>query len=263
MTKVSIGRAWDETSKLLFSERRLLVPIALAFMFVPVTLSGLAAPNALPSDPAKAFSVVAVITFLLGLVGRLAISLLATGRQGKLVDLIVRSVKRLPPLMIALAIVVVPLAALFVTASRFLPDAGTDPASVSLGQALIGLVLMTALLVLTLVAAARLILPLVPAAAIEDGGPVALLKRSWQISRGNFWRLLALVMLIGIAAITLLFAAQSVVGSIATLLIGKPDPWTVSRLVVALAAALVQTAVIAVGSVMVARTYVQLAELRA
>ena len=92
MTKVSIGQAWDETSKLLVSERRLLVPIALAFMFVPITLSGLAAPNALPSDPAKAFSVVAAVTFLLGLVGRLAVSLLATGRQGKLVDLIVRSV---------------------------------------------------------------------------------------------------------------------------------------------------------------------------
>ena len=259
MAKLSIGRAWDETTKLLVSERRLLVPIALAFLFLPVTLSALAAPNAPPKNPAEALSVVTGITLLLGLVGRLAISLLATGWHGRLVELLGRAAKRLLPLVIALAMVMIPLATLFVFAGRLLPPPGADPASIPLGQALLGLVLLIAMLVLTLVAAARLILPLVPVAAIEDGGPIALLKRSWQISRGHFWRLLALVMLIGIAAIVLLLAVQSVVGSVATLLIGKPDPWSVSRLVVALAAALVQTVVITVGSVVVARTYVQLA----
>lgn len=259
MTKLSIGQAWDETAKLLVSERRLLVPIALAFMFVPATLSALAAPNAAPTNPAPALSVMAVVTLLLGLLGRLAISLLATGRQGRLAELIVRSAKRLVSLVIALMIVVVPLAALFYGADQLLPNPGTDPASVPIGQALTGLTLMTALLVLTLLAAARLILPLVPAAAVEDVGPLALLKRAWQISRGNFWRLLAVVMLVGIAAIALLFATQSVVGSLATLAFGKPDPWSVSRLVVALASALAQTVVITVGSVLVARTYVQLA----
>lgn len=259
MAKLSIGRAWDESAKLLVSERQLLVPIALAFLFLPVTLSALAAPSAPPKNPAEALSVVTGITLLLGLVGRLAISLLATGWHGRLVELLARAAKRLLPLVIALAMVLIPLATLFVFAGRLLPPPGADPASIPLGQALLGLVLLIAMLVLTLLAAARLILPLVPVAAIEDGGPIALLKRSWQISRGNFWRLLALAMLIGIAAIVLLVAVQSVVGSVATLLIGKPDPWSVSRLVVALAAALVQTAVITVGSVVVARTYVQLA----
>jgi membrane-anchored glycerophosphoryl diester phosphodiesterase (GDPDase) len=118
---------------------------------------------------------------------------------------------------------------------------------------------MVAVLVFPLLAAARLILPIVPLTAIEDGGPVANLKHSWQISQGNFWRLLAVVLLTGLAAVTLLFATQSVVGSVATLLLGKPDPWTVSRLIVALAVAVVQTGVVTVASVLVARVYVQLA----
>ncbi|MGI8931238.1 MAG: hypothetical protein ACR2FK_02495 [Sphingomicrobium sp.] len=258
MANLSIGRAWDETAKLLVSERRLLVPIALAFLFVPVTLNGLAAPDVQTAKPADALSAVALVALLLGLVGRLAISLLATGKQGQLVELIARAAKRLLPLVVALAIVMIPLAALFVAAGRLLPDQGADPGSVPIGQALLGLVLMIALLIMTLLAAARLLLPLVPVAAIEDGGPITLLKRSWQLSRGHFWRLLALVLLIGIAGIILLVAVQSVVGSIATLAIGKPEPWTVSRLMVAVAGGLVQSAVITVGSVLVARTYVQL-----
>lgn len=259
MTKVSIGRAWDETARMLGSERRLMVPIALAFLFLPATLSVLAAPNPQPTNPASVVSPVAVVAVLLGLVGRLAISLLATGWQGKLGELIGRAGKRLLPLIVSLAIVLVPLAAMFVIAGRMLPEPGADPDSLPLGQALTGLALMVAVLVFTLLAAARLILPIVPLTAIEDGGPVANLKHSWQISQGNFWRLLAVVLLTGLAAVTLLFATQSVVGSVATLLLGKPDPWTVSRLIVALAVAVVQTGVVTVASVLVARVYVQLA----
>ena len=259
MTKVSIGQAWEETSKLLASERRLLVPIALAFLVVPVTLGGLAAPNSAPTDPAPALSVITVVTLLLGLVGRLALSLLATGRQGKLADLIIRSGKRLIPLVVALAIVVVPLAAMFYGVDQLMPAPGSDPASVPAGQALTAAVLVFVLLALLLLAAARLILPVVPAAAVEDLGPIALLKRSWDISRGNFWRLLVVVMLVGIAALAFLFAAQAVVGSIATLSLGKPVAWSVSRLVVALASAVTQAVVVTVGSVLVARIYVQLA----
>lgn len=263
MAGLSIGRAWDEASRLLVSQRRLLVPIALAFLFVPSALSGLAAPSARGTSPGDAVSVVSLIAVLLGFVGQLAINLVAIGRKGQLGELLKRAARRLLPLIAALLIVAAPIALLFLGAGKLLPAPGASPASVPLGQAALGLALLIALLVLVLIAGARLIFPLVPTAAAEDGGPIALLKRSWQLSRGHFWKLLALVMLVGIASLVLLGAVQSVVGSIATLALGKPDPWSVSRLVVALAGALVQSVVATVGSVLSARVYIQLAATKA
>lgn len=259
MAGLSIGRAWEEASTLLVRERRLLVPIALAFLFVPAALSGLAAPDVRSAKPEDTVSAVSLVAVLLGFVGQLVICMVATGRTGRLGELLTRALRRALPLLGALLLVAGPIAALFIVSGKLLPGPGATPASVAPGQALLGLVLLTALLVVLLIAGARLIFPLVPTAATEEGGPIALIKRSWQLSRGNFWKLLGLVMLVGIASLVLLGAVQAVVGSVATLALGKPEPWSVSRLMVALAGGLAQSVVATVGSVLSARVYVQLA----
>jgi len=100
----------------------------------------------------------------------------------------------------------------------------------------------------------------IPIAAAESGGPFRLFSRSWQLGRGEYWRLLAfaIVMFIGIAVLAL--AARFIFGSLVIILLGRPSPGTVSALVLGLIAGVVQAAFTVISAVMLARIYVELAD---
>src|SRR3990170_4909954 len=93
----------------------------------------------------------------------------------------------------------------------------------------------------------------------ENIGPVAIVKRSWSLTRGNFWRLLAATILFGIVAWIAISAVEWVLGSVLIVALGKPEPWTVSALLIALIAAIAQTIASVLFAVLLARIYVQLA----
>ena len=51
-----------------------------------------------------------------------------------------------------------------------------------------------------------------PVASIEPVGPVALIKRSWQLTAGHFWRLFGFLVLFFVAGMIVIFAIEAVVG---------------------------------------------------
>jgi uncharacterized membrane protein YjgN (DUF898 family) len=79
------------------------------------------------------------------------------------------------------------------------------------------------------------------------------------MTRGNWWRLFAFLLLFGIGALVLLIAVESVMSLIARMLLGGVDPLSLGGLVVAIVAQLVSAAIWTLFFVMVARIYVQLA----
>ena len=101
--------------------------------------------------------------------------------------------------------------------------------------------------------------PISAIAATEAGGPITLLKRSWELTKSNFGRLLALMLLLLCIAMILDLAVTAVVGSVSTLAFGEARSLSLSALIVALASGLVGAAVSSVSSAMVGRVYVQLA----
>jgi len=109
-----------------------------------------------------------------------------------------------------------------------------------------------------LVIAVRLF-PLSAVAMIEGANPFRLIYRCWQLTRGNSLRLLGTLLLILIASIVASLAVTVVVGAIATMLAGTPEPYSVSALLIALADGLVTAAITSVTATLVGRIYVQLA----
>jgi hypothetical protein len=121
------------------------------------------------------------------------------------------------------------------------------------------LIVALALIALTIFGAflaVRLVLSSAVASA-ERGGPIAILRRSWDLSRGNWWRLFVFVLLFGLGALCLVWAVGSVAGVLVRMVINDIGPLTVGGLIVAIVSQLLSAALSVVFFVMLARLYVQ------
>jgi hypothetical protein len=87
--------------------------------------------------------------------------------------------------------------------------------------------------------------PLAPVVAAEEQrNPIAALKRTFEITRGNGWAIIGLVLLIAVAGSILLFVATSLVGIVFTLLLPESTARLVMRIVSAGAGAALATILI-------------------
>jgi hypothetical protein len=97
-----------------------------------------------------------------------------------------------------------------------------------------------------------------PVASAERIGPIAIIKRSWELTAGNWWRMFGFFLLFVIAGGIVLTAVASVMGLLAKLLFGSLDPLTIGALLVAVVGQVVAAAFTVLLMVMLARIYVQL-----
>ena len=172
-------------------------------------------------------------------------------------EAISHGVKRLLPvigavilLLIAVFIVAVPLM-LLLGGLGALEAAETGTMPRSLGLAIL-IILVLALLI------GPKFLMIMPVATAEAGGPLHILKRSWSLAGGHYFRLLGFIMLILVAAIVIVLVTQFVGGSILLAIFGELSPLSVGALLYALLFGAFQAGFGAVISIMLARIYVQL-----
>jgi hypothetical protein len=198
------------------------------------------------------------IVLVLAFVGSLAISALALGREAVVGDSIRHGFRRLPAmfgasllLILAACLVAVPLGLL--TGIELNDLIAPTPAKA--GRILLVMLLV---LVVALFFAVRLLL-LTPVAAAEPIGPVAIILRSWNLTKGHFWKLLGFVLLVSVAGGVVMMVAAMIVGLLITLAAGVPQPGNLSGLLMLLVAGLLNAAFIVVMTTLVARIYVQLA----
>lgn len=253
MTKLSIGQAWSETIAAVKRDGRLIVPVALAFAVVPATLFALAVPP-VPAGQIREpgmWMLFYLLLILAALLGQMAIMRMAIGPAASVGDAIRHALRRAPSVIGAALIFGIPAAAIMIPIAMPVVANPTNPPPAA---ALLLLAASIALLCLWV----RLML-MTPSGVAETIGPVAIVKRSWALTRGNFWRLLAMTILFGIVAWIAISAVQWVLGSVLIVALGKPEPWTVSALLVALIAAIAQTFASVLFAVLLARIYVQLA----
>jgi hypothetical protein len=258
--KLSIGKAWEETSAFLGREAKLVAPVALATFALPSILAKWAYPG---GGAGGAAGLVMMLVLVAVLIGQMTVILLVNGWRGSIGEAMGKAASRLPILIGALIIVFLPIVILATFAlGGMLVSAGiTDPAALT-PEALARMpVFLWAVIILSifLIFLGVRMFPVSAIAASESVGPVALLKRSWQLTRGVFWRLLVLVILLGLIALVLDWAVTAVVGSIAALTAGELKAFNTSALVVALASGLVGALVSTVSAAMVGRVYAQLA----
>lgn len=255
MAKLSISTAWDETSAFIGRETRLLLPLALAFLFLPPLIVSLSIPQVNPTDLSHSGLTLTVllVQLLISGAGQIAIARLALGHRERLGETLGHAARRVLPYVASILLIAVPLSFVLLTAGTM------SKVLVAKGNTTVGIVvsLLTILFfVLLLVAIVRCTLN-IAIAAVEPGGPIQIVKRGFALTKGQVWRLMGAVALVLIGGGIAVYAVSIIVGSVVTLLLGKPEPWTVSALLIAVAGTAVQAALITVFSVLCARIYAQ------
>jgi len=257
MRQLSISAAWEETRAILQRDGGLLMTVALALIALPSLVSGLLNPGGVDASTAGWIDLVAFVASVIVLAGQLALIRLALGPSITVGAAIVHGLKRMPIYFLAVLILVVALFLIaipivFVLGALGVPlNARPIPASTPV------VVASLLLLALVLFLAVRLLMSS-PVASIEDVGPIAILRRSWQLTAGQWWPLFGFLLIFIVGALALLIAVGAAAGSVVTLLLGAPQPMSAAALLIGLVQALVSAGVTTLFAVMLARIYVQL-----
>ena len=250
MSKLSLSRAWEEATMVLARDGRLFAAVALALFVLPGLILNVSMPNMTAGElpPAGPWLAVALVVLLVSLVGQLAVIRLAIAHV-TVGEAIAHGLKRHAAYVLAVLVWVVPILLIGSGLYGFLgANQSNPPAAASL-----------ALLAVTLIGiylAVRLMLSSAVASA-ENIGPIAILRRSWDLSRGNWWRLFIFLFVFAVGAICLLWAVESVVGLLVRTMFDASGPLTVGSLLIAIVSQLVSAVLSVTFFVLLARIYVQ------
>jgi hypothetical protein len=257
MSRLSITTAWNETAAFVRREAGLLFSIALALIAFPGVVMEAATPAAAPGQPPEpgAWALLYLPLVFVTMLGTVAISSLALGREQVVGPAIKAASRRILPLFgaalllgLLVALIAVPFMALFGVA--MLAGAGLS------GAVLLGWLV----LILLLCAIFARFLVLNPLAADKPLGPVALLRQSWALTRGHFWRLLGLVFTLLLVFGIITMAATAVFGSLLALAAGPAEHGSLAWLLLLLVMGVLNAVITTYITVLTARIYVQLAE---
>ena len=211
---LSISRAWDETRGIVQRDGKLMIVIVAALVLLPTALANLVSPT-VPGEPGREVDTGrSLLELLMGLimqVGALATTAVALRPGLSVADAIKTGLRKLFPALGAILLFVLPfffIVVVAIGATAGPEDAAQLQARIAAGE--IGGTLLTIILVALLVfifLAVRLAL-MAPVTVSESDNPLTILKRSWALTRGHFWRLFAYIIVLGIAAMLVMVMRQ-------------------------------------------------------
>jgi hypothetical protein len=251
MTKVSLSRAWEETTAVLARDGRLFLAVALALFVLPGLILNVSMPAAEPGQfpPAGPWVAIGIVALLISLVGQLAVIRLAMEPHVAVGEAIAHGLRRVLSYLAAMLMWLLPITIVGSALAGVLYANRVNP-PVAVSVALIALCVIFAFI------AVHLML-LSPVATAEGGGPIFMLRRSWQLSRGNWWRLFVFLVLFFVGALCLLLAVESVAGLIVHLIVEDAGPRSLGGLIVSIVSQATSAFLSVILFVMLARIYVQ------
>ncbi|MFN3945477.1 MAG: hypothetical protein ACK4K7_11170 [Allosphingosinicella sp.] len=257
MSRISVSDAWSESAAFLRREARLVLPVAFLLVALPQALVQSLSGGAVPGQPQAEPSVVGGLLMLpmmsVTLIGTIALCALAL-RPGLSVGEAIRvGGRRFLPLLGALLLAALGLALLF------LPIFVVIGFSAARGATGAGAVVAVLLLIAAGVTIGVRLLLTTPVAAVEPGGPIAILKRSWSLTGPVFWKLLGLLLLVLLAMLVVMMAVGAVFGLLVILVAGPPQPGGgFGSFLILLVTAVIQALVTAFMMTLFSRVYAQL-----
>lgn len=250
MATLSISKAWAETAEFLKRDSGPLFTLSFALVALPsVALRALAPPMVAGQPPQMGLWLLLFpLTIALSILGTLSIAVLALGRERVIGPALGYAARRLPSL---LGISLLLLALALILATAVIAGAGGAPNDPPVLP-----VLLLGLLFLAI--SVRLVL-MTPAAAGEALGPLGLLRRSWALTAGHFWKLLGLILLAVVVFLVILFAVSALVGIVIVVTLGAPQPGSLAALLILLVGGLLNAGFVMVFTILTSRVYAQLA----
>jgi hypothetical protein len=265
--KLSITTAWNETVAFVKHEAGPLFLIMFALAVLPgLILQTVAqrfigpAMTVAPGTPPDfatlrsalpVFFLLLIPVLLLSLWGHLTVNTLALRRERVIGSAFGHAARRILPLIgvwliwiLGVALVFGPVAVLMFSSAKS-------------GHWGLPALLFLIIWLLLVFVAVRLLLT-TPVAAAEPVGPVGIIRRSWQLTSGQFWRLFGFLVLILIVFFVFAIVVGAVAGVIVTLLAGRPTPGSISSFIIQLITGVLQAIFLTFFVVMIARIYAQL-----
>jgi hypothetical protein len=258
MAKASISRAWDETRAIVSRDGGLFGAVALALLVLPGLVGDLVIPPKKGEGLAQLASASGprlagmFLIFVIALIGQLAIIRLSVGGRLTVGGAIAHAARRAPAYIAACALWMLPFFLIAVGITGIVQEGETP----SPPAALMGLIGILVLLVGGSIVFVRMLMT-APVASNEDVSPLGVMRRSWDLTRGNWLRLFGFFLLFFVAVVILMAAVGAVAGSVARVTLGELDPMTLGAFLVSLVMQLVGAALSVMFSVMLARIYVQ------
>ena len=250
MAKLSLSKAWDETREVIARDGKLIAVVALAMFFLPSVVVGVMKPAANPFPATIEEAVIAIVVGVIALIGQLAIIRMALGARMTVGEALGHGARRVPAYLVAGLIWAGPL---IIAAYLIGTEVWRAPETATGGQLTAALVVMLALLIIGI----RMMMTSSVASA-ENVGPLEIVKRSWRLTSGHWWKLFGLFCIFLLLMLVIMTAVGAVIGILSTVLFDPIEPMTVGALFVAFFTQLV-SAVLTTGLlVMLARVYAQL-----
>lgn len=257
MAELSISKAWDETKAVLAHDGRLFASISLALIGLPAAMIGLFAPQGMGKGAPAWVNIVGFLFMLLSIIGQLALIRLALKPSITVAGAIERGARRMPIYLLSALILVAGLLIVAIPFGIAAQAMGIPLDSMQENFPPGGWLLVLLFLALVLFLAVRMMMT-TPVGSAEQAGPIAIIKRSWNLTQGNTGRLLGFLLMIIVAAIVVLMVVAIVAGSLAAMLLGPPQAMSASALFIGIVTGAFQAAFTAIFAVMLARIYVQL-----
>ncbi|MEO6432396.1 MAG: hypothetical protein ABIO29_00250 [Sphingomicrobium sp.] len=259
MTSLSISRAWDETKADMAKDGRLFTRVALALIGFPTMISTLVAPAGISSDGTQPLWVdlVTLAFMLAALIGQLALVRLALKPPMTVGEAIAHGAKRMPVYFVSVLVLVLILLIVAVPIVMVLSALGV-PLDTGITEVTPGIWLAAMAMVVAMVFMGVRMIMTTPVACAEHVGPLSIIRRSWDLTRGHWLQLLGFLVGIVIAAAVVLTIIGILTGTIVNLALGPIDPMSASALVVGLVQGAFNAAFSALFATMLARIYVQL-----
>jgi hypothetical protein len=260
MAALSISRAWDETRARIAADGRLMSIVAAALIVLPGLIVEVISPSSIRSESTMLESILFLVSSLLALVGQLAIIRLAVTPAVSVGEAIGHGARRMPIYLVAAILLTIAFVVLLIPFGLVAYAAGV-PFDKSSEQAFlespVALVLSLLYLALLIFIAIRMLMSS-PVASEENAGPVQILRRSWDLTAGHWWRLFGFIVIFVIGALILIAAVNWVVTAVAVFLFGAVAPMSASALLVGLFDSIVNGFLTVLLAVMMARIYLQL-----
>lgn len=261
MKPLSPSVAWSETLSFMRREAGLVLPVAFALIGLPSALLQLVmpAPDAGPEAVFGSWALFLIPAILVSLVGTLTITVLALRSGIAVGEALSRGLRRFLPTLAASMLLAAGISILFFAVVVVLA-AVTGAQRSEEAEARTAVLALIVLIPAFLFVWTRFTL-ITPVAAAEDVGVIGILRRSWDITRGQFWRIFGLMLLLVLAAFVVILAVSLILGVVVTIAAGgAPEPGSFADFVVILIACIVNAVVAAFFAILFARVYVQLAE---
>jgi membrane-anchored glycerophosphoryl diester phosphodiesterase (GDPDase) len=128
-------------------------------------------------------------------------------------------------------------------------------------EVLVGpILLLTLILVVGSVALWVRLMLMTPVTAAENEGPIGIIRRSWDLTRGHFWKLLGFVLLVILLFLVISMVEIAIGGLLVVLVAGPPDPGSAAAFILALIDAAVNMVITVYFTALIARIYLQLSD---